>query len=77
MYSATSRTGRDPATCTAAACQKTGEAIVIDAERDIGYFSTLLITEFYESRNQRRRKIIDAEIPGIFKRLERVRLSRP
>jgi hypothetical protein len=47
----------------------------IDAQRDIRYLTALLIAEFYESWDQRGRKVVNAEIASILKRLQRVRLT--
>jgi hypothetical protein len=45
----------------------------IDAECDILNFSSLLMTQFNKGRQNGRWQIIDAEIPDIFKALERMR----
>jgi hypothetical protein len=45
----------------------------INTERDILYLSSLLMTQFDKGRQNGGRQIIDAEIPDIFKALERMR----
>ncbi len=48
----------------------------VDAERDIFDFATLLMTQLDEGGKQRRRKIINAEVPDVLEAFQRVRLPR-
>jgi hypothetical protein len=47
----------------------------IDAERNILNLPPLLMTQLNKGRQQGRRQIVDAEIPAIFKTLQRMRFS--
>ncbi len=49
----------------------------VDAERDIFDFATLLMTQLDEGGKQRRRKIINAEVPDVLEAFQRVRLPAP